>query len=300
MTPEDILKHDPIVLTQEQRELFFEQGFLAVEGLVSDEWLDCLRRRSDEMTERSRRFTASNKEYDLGPDHTADNPYVRRLRAPIDRHPDFWEFAHNSAFTDVAADLVGPDVKFHSCKLNYKHPGGGEVVKWHQDIPAWPHTNFSPVTLGVYFHDVGDAEGPLACIPSSHKGDLYSHFHPDRTWSGYLSKDDLVKAKPENAVNLTGKAGTIIAINCRTIHGSMDNKTDRVRPLLLYVYSSADAFTWVPNPTPCSQSGEIVRGTAARHVHMEPYAHEVPPNWEKEGYGSIFASQRRETLAKAS
>ena len=52
MTPEDILNHDPIVLTQEQRELFFEQGFLAVEGLVSDEWLDCLRRRSDEMTER--------------------------------------------------------------------------------------------------------------------------------------------------------------------------------------------------------------------------------------------------------
>ena len=154
------------------------------------------------------------------------------------------------------------------------------------------------MTLGVYFHDVGDAEGPLACIPGSHKGDLYSHFHPDRTWSGYLSKDDLVKAKPENAVNLTGKAGTIIAINCRTIHGSMDNKTDRVRPLLLYVYSSADAFTWVPNPTPCSQSGEIVRGTAARHVHMEPYAHEVPPNWEKEGYGSIFASQRRENIGE--
>ena len=78
----------------------------------------------------------------------------------------------------------------------------------------------------------------------------------------------------------------------------MDNKTDRVRPLLLYVYSSADAFTWVPNPTPCSQSGDIVRGTAARHVHMEPYAHEVPPNWEKEGYGSIFASQRKETIGE--
>ena len=173
-------------------------------------------------------------------------------------------------------------------------------MKWHQDIPAWPHTNFSPVTLGVYFHDVGEAEGPLACIPGSHKGELYSHFHPDRTWSGSLSKDDVLKAKPENAVNLTGKAGTIIAINCRTIHGSMDNKTDRVRPLLLYVYSSADAFTWMPNPTPCSKSGDIVRGEAAQRVHMEPYAHEVPPNWEKEGYGSIFASQRKETIAKAS
>ena len=300
MTPEDILKHEPIVLTPEQRQSFFEDGFLAVEGLVSDEWLECLRQRSDEMIDRSRKYTGSNKEYDLSPDHTPDQPYVRRLRAPVDRHPDFWTFAHNSVFTDVAADLVGPDVKFHSCKLNYKHPGGGEVVKWHQDIPAWPHTNFSPVTLGVYFHETGEAEGPLACIPGSHKGELYSHFHPDRTWSGSLSKDDVLKAKPENAVNLTGKAGTIIAINCRTIHGSMDNKTDRVRPLLLYVYSSADAFTWMPNPTPCSKSGDIVRGEAAQRVHMEPYAHEVPPNWEKEGYGSIFASQRKETIAKAS
>tara|TARA_B100000676_G_scaffold299497_1_gene343917 strand:+ start:1159 stop:2061 length:903 start_codon:yes stop_codon:yes gene_type:complete len=300
MTPEDILNYEPIVLTQQQRQSFFEDGFLTVEGLVSEEWLKCLRQRSDEMIDRSRQFTESNKEYDLSPDHTPDNPYVRRLRAPVDRHVDFWKFAQNSVFTDVAADLVGPNVKFHSCKLNYKHPGGGEVVKWHQDIPAWPHTNFSPVTLGVYFHDVGEMEGPLACIPRSHKGELFSHFRPDRTWSGSLSKDDLLKAKPQNAVNLTGKAGTIIAINCRTIHGSMDNKTDRVRPLLLYVYSSADAFTWMPNPTPCSKSGDIVRGEAAQRVHMEPYAHEVPPNWDKEGYGSIFASQRKETIAKAS
>ena len=39
MTPEDILKHEPIVLTPEQRQSFFEDGSLAVEGLVSDEWL---------------------------------------------------------------------------------------------------------------------------------------------------------------------------------------------------------------------------------------------------------------------
>jgi ectoine hydroxylase len=300
MTPEDILRHKPSALSQEQREFFFENGFVAAEGLVGDEWLDRLRARSDEFIDRSRQYSESNKEYDLSPDHTSDKPYVRRLRAPVDRHPDFWKFAQDSVFTEVAADLVGPDVKFHSCKVNYKHPGGGEVVKWHQDIPAWPHTNFSPVTLGVYFHDVGEAEGPLACIPGSHKGELYSHFHEDRTWSGYLSKDDLLKAKPENAMNLTGKAGTIIAINCRTIHGSMDNKTDRERPLLLYVYSSADAFTWMPSPTPTTKSGEIVRGKAAQFVHMDPHAIEVPPNWDKEGYGSIFASQRKETLAKAS
>ena len=69
MTPEDILKHEPIVLTPEQRQSFFEDGFLAVEGLVSDEWLECLRQRSDEMIDRSRQYTDSNKEYDLPGSH---------------------------------------------------------------------------------------------------------------------------------------------------------------------------------------------------------------------------------------
>ena len=82
-------------------------------------------------------------------------------RALVDRHPDFWRFAAELVLADIAADLVGPDVKFHSSKLNYKWPGAGEIVKWHQDIPAWPHTNYSPVTLGVYLGDVASEAGPL-------------------------------------------------------------------------------------------------------------------------------------------
>ena len=72
-----------------------------------------------------------------------------------------------SILADIAADLVGPDVKFHSSKLNYKWPGAGELVKWHQDIPAWPHTNYSLVTLGVYLENITEDNGPLVCIPDS-------------------------------------------------------------------------------------------------------------------------------------
>ena len=50
---------------------------------------------------------------------------------------------------DVAADIVGPDVKFHHSKLNFKWAEGGEEVKWHQDIQFWPHTNYSPATIGT-------------------------------------------------------------------------------------------------------------------------------------------------------
>src|SRR3546814_20614471 len=86
----------------------------------------------------------------------------------------------DSVITDVAADLVGPDVKFHSCKLNFKWSKGGEEVKWHQDIQYWPHTNYSPLTIGIYLDDVGPDQGPPAIHPGSHTGPPSELHHEDR------------------------------------------------------------------------------------------------------------------------
>ena len=292
MTPEDILQHPPIALSQAQRESYFENGFVAVDGLVPAEWVQRLTARSEAFLEESRSLTQSNEAFDLGPDHSADDPRVRRLRATVDRHPEFWEFACNSVFTDVAADLVGPDVKFHSAKLNYKWPGAGEIVHWHQDIPAWPHTNYSPVTLGVYLDTVDPEHGPLLCVPGSHEGPLFRHDNEDGSWRGIIADDDLDTVDLESAAALNGGPGTVVAINCRTIHGSHANQSDSVRPLLLYVYSSADAFAWMPPPTPTHHTGDIVRGNPARTAHLDPRPCPVPPNWAEQGYGSIFTAQQ--------
>src|SRR5215831_16529794 len=123
MTPETILAHKPAMLTQEQREAYFEKGFLTAPKLIPDEWLELLRARSAEFVDKSRGVTAPNEEFDIGPEHRVDHPHVRRLRALVDRHPDFWRICSESPLADIAADLVGPDVKFHSSKLNYKYPG---------------------------------------------------------------------------------------------------------------------------------------------------------------------------------
>ena len=67
--------------------------------------------------------------------------------------------------TDLAADVVGPDVKFHHAKLNVKSGKGTRGFKWHQDIPAWPHTDYSPVTIGVYIDGCDDGAGPAVRRP---------------------------------------------------------------------------------------------------------------------------------------
>ena len=291
MTPDNILAHSPRVLSQPQRQAYFEHGFLAVTDVVSADWRRRLVELSSAFIEDSRGVTASNEAFDLGPQHAADRPHIRRLRALVDRHPDFWRFASESVLADIAADLVGPDVKFHSSKLNYKWPGTGEIVKWHQDIPAWPHTNYSPVTLGVYLDDVPTEQGPLTCLPGSHCGSIFAHRDDNGAWTGSIRDRDMAAFDLRAAVDLTGPAGTVIAINCRTIHGSRANATGRVRPVALFVYSSADAFAWMPAPTPTRYTGAIVRGEPATIAHLDPTPCPVPPDWSRQGYGSIFTAQ---------
>lgn len=296
MTPADILRHAPAVLTQAQRETYFRKGYLSANGLIPAAWLLRLRDLSAEFLEASKACTGSNEVFDLGAAHTPEKPHVRRLRALVDRHPDFWKFASESPLADIAADLVGPDVKFHSAKLNYKWPGGGEIVDWHQDIPAWPHTNYSPVTLGVYLDDCTPEQGPLTCIPGSQNGPIFVHRDATGKWTGSVQASDIAGVDRADAEDLTGLAGTVIAINCRTLHASRANLTDRVRPVALFVYSSADAFPWTAAPTPTSHTGDIVRGRPATVAHLDPTPCPVPPDWAKIGYGSIFAVQRVEEM----
>ena len=63
-------------------------------------------------------------------------------------------------------------MKFHHSKLNFKWAQGGAEVKWHQDIQFWPHTNYSPLTVGTYLYDCGMEQGPLGVLPGSHRGPM--------------------------------------------------------------------------------------------------------------------------------
>lgn len=298
MTPEQILSHPPRVLTQAQRESYFEKGYVLVENVVPDEWIERLRDVTNEFVERSREITESDAVWDLEPDHTAENPRLRRLTSPVEQHAAYWEFASDSIVADVAADVVGPDVKFHHSKLNFKWAEGGEEVKWHQDVQFWPHTNYSPATIGTLLYDCGPDQGPLGGLPGSHNGPLFDLYNDDGTWNGALSDADVASLDLENVEYMTGPAGSLTIHNCRTVHGSPPNQSDTGRPLLLYAYSSADAFTYTYNPIMSSYYGAIVRGTPARFAHHDPRPCQIPPDWSG-GYQSLFATQQGEDEASA-
>ena len=154
MTPERILEHPARVLTEAQRAFYFREGYLLVEKAIPEDWIERLRAASMAFIERSREVTRSDAIFDLEPDHRPDAPRLRRVSNPDQHDPVIWEYASRSLLADIVADLVGPDVKFHHGKLNYKWADGGEEVKWHYDIGFWPHTNYSPLTVGTLLYDL--------------------------------------------------------------------------------------------------------------------------------------------------
>jgi ectoine hydroxylase-related dioxygenase (phytanoyl-CoA dioxygenase family) len=190
---------------------------------------------------------------------------------------------------DVAGDLLGPDIKFHHSKLNFKAPRGGEEVKWHQDIQIWPHTNYGPLTIGVFLEDVTPDMGNVGFVPGSHRGPLYDQYDGE-AWIGCLSEADVAGAGVTKAVFPSGPAGSVTIHNCRTVHGSAPNASDRERPLLLQTYAPADAFTYTELVRESPHGDMLIRGKTARWARHDPRPCQVGPSRVR----TIFEVQQRE------
>ena len=96
---------------------------------------------------------------------------------------------------------------------------------------------------------------------------------------------------------LEGPAGSVTIHNCRTLHYSKANWSEIPRPLLLNVYSAANAMPYTYNPLQSKYYGAIVRGKPARWAYHDPRPCLLPPDWSG-GYTSIFAVQQEEKWDK--
>lgn len=294
MKAEQILARPPRVLSQEQREFYFENGYLLLESFVSREWLDRIWEVSNTFIERSRGLSESDTMLALDPEHSAEHPRLRRLIDPTEHHPLYWEYVSQGPLVDVAEDLLGPAFKFHHSKLNFKRSSGGEEIKWHQDIQFYPHTNYGVVAFGLYLSDVDDSMGPMGVIPGSHRGEIHDQYDARDQWVGHISDDAMERVDLNKVKWLTGPAGSVTVHHCRAIHGSLPNMSERSRPLLLQTYTAADALPLTARATVTSHEGRMIRGEPARWVQFDTDPCQLPPDRRSDPGVTIFSSQNRE------
>jgi ectoine hydroxylase-related dioxygenase (phytanoyl-CoA dioxygenase family) len=293
MSPDKVLANKACFLSQSQREDFYQQGYLTLPGLIKDDQLTPLREAMQRVIDRSRGVSESSSRLDLEAGHSAESPRLRRATFIDDDEPVLWQLCADSVITDVATDILGPDIRFRDLMANFKWAGGGAEVKWHQDIPFYPHTNVGTCQFLLMLEDVGIEQGPLQVIPGSHKGPIFDHRDESGNWTATILDHELAVAGVDNAVPLTGPAGTLTVHHSCTIHGSSQNQSDSGRPALVITYSAADAIPYTAAPYPSSHYGVLVRGEAAKYAAHQNVKIPLPPDWSG-GYTSIFAHQHRD------
>jgi phytanoyl-CoA hydroxylase len=228
------------MLTDAQRAAYDRDGFIVVPDVFSAEDVAELRRVTDEFVSASATVTANDSVYDLEDTHSADEPRVRRLKAPHAIHPVYMRASRNPKVIELLTDLWG-SLRYDSGKLNMKSAGYGAPIEWHQDWAFYPHTNEDLAAVGIMIDDVDMENGPMMVVPGSHKGPIHDHHGPDGRFCGAMDPEncdiDLSRAVP-----CLGKAGSITIHHVRAVHGSATNFSGRSRRFLLYQYRAADAW----------------------------------------------------------
>lgn len=230
----------PEVLTDAQVAAFEESGHLVLERHLSDDILSSIRSEIARFEDEARGMTASNDRLDLEDTHTPDAPRLRRIKLPHTISDVVRALMYSDQILAPARDLIGPDLRLHTTKLNMKSAGYGAAVEWHQDYAFYPHTNDDILAIGVIIDDMASENGPLMVYPGSHKGPVYDH-HVDGVFAGAFVPED-VGLNPADAVELKGPAGSISIHHGRIIHGSALNTSDQSRRILFFEMMAADAF----------------------------------------------------------
>ena len=257
------------MLTQEQIDFYQTNGYIVVENVISAEEVAELRKITDEFVDKSREATEHTNVFDLEPGHTPEAPQLRRLKNPVALHPIYDRMLRHDSILDSVAQLIGPNIRYDTSKLNMKSAGFGSPVEWHQDFAfASETTNDDMLSVGLAIDDMTQENGCLLFIPKSHKGPIYSHYQND-VFVGAITDPDF---RPDNAVPIEVKAGGITIHHTCTLHASAPNLSGQSRRLLLLQYCAADTLPQRPITDWDALDAVLLRGEQGR----EPRYTDIP------------------------
>lgn len=283
----------PEALTADQIAFFREQGYLVLERRIPMEIIEDIRAEIARFEIEARGMTASNDRIDLEDSHTPDAPRMRRIKLPHTTSEVMAELMVSDHILAPARDLIGPDIRRHTTKLNMKSAGYGAAIEWHQDFAFYPHTNDDVLAIGVIIDDMEEANGPLMVFPGSHRGPIHDHHANgvfvgamDLAANGYDMKDAAV---------LTGPAGSISIHHGRIVHGSAQNVSDRDRRLLFYEMMAADAFPVMGSMTAFPDIADYDSRMLCGEATLTPRLKDIPvriPQPQPDQNKSIYEIQK--------
>ena len=220
------------------KSFFDEKGYYLARGVFAREEVAELERDFDRIVSQ---LLASDEHVNA----RWQGPEVERLGAlntvvlhthNVQQYSATWSRATmHPKFLDVVEQIIGPNIVLHHTKLFQKPSENGAPFPMHQDWTYFPTEKDSMMAGVIHVSQATDAMGCFRIYPGSHKlGRMQG------TWGQSMS-DILLKQYPiENAKVLEAEPGDVLFFHYCTIHGSMPNRSDKIRKTVLVQMHAGD------------------------------------------------------------
>ena len=229
--------HNDGVLTSDQVQKFFLEGFLHLPGILGDIELATVRSAMDEVI----RTATPGEDFRFASGHRDGKNVLSRVEYVVDKSASVRAMLAHPLVLSATEQLAGRDFFPTSDAMVLKMPGQGIAVPWHRDLASTDdYPSEVPVFIADYYLDDADRYTCLWVVPGSH------------LWSDEKTKD-VVKTMNDGAFSTVGAkavlmcAGDVLLHNVRLLHGSPPNESDALRRVI-YITMHTAHIEWEHGP----------------------------------------------------
>jgi ectoine hydroxylase-related dioxygenase (phytanoyl-CoA dioxygenase family) len=219
-------------ITAAEARSYDEEGFFVLEDAFDAATLQQLLTEIDPIEEQAAAFLRAqpNQRFFI-----ADARTITFSIHLVVRSPRLRAFCAGPLFRDLAADLIGPDVRLYWDQAVYKKSEAPAPFPWHQDNG---YTYLEPqqyLTCWIALTDANERNGCPWVVPHLHRRGTLQHRLTDRGWQ---CLDD-----PPTAIPVPVRAGGIVVFSSLTPHATGPNRTSDVRKAYIVQFAPDGAHT---------------------------------------------------------
>jgi len=252
-------------LSDAEFEQYQTEGYLVDDDALSPETVDRVKERLREYTHGDREPETFNKQLE---------PRVERGELDVDEPGDavrkfeglgmvqeddvFAEIANHETITEVATQLLGPNLKLLRSAAMFKPPSVGSEKGLHQDAAYYPIQPMDHLTAWIALDDATPENGCMTVIPGAHKDGILTHEAVEYDTDIVINDTDYSE---EDLVEIPMDAGSVLFTHCLTPHYTAPNTTDQWRRALIMSYMDARSrFTKSDEELPAWVDAVHIRG----------------------------------------
>jgi len=258
-----------VVLTDEQKKQYWDEGYLVVKGVLSPEEIERYTTRASEIArgdipEGGEKMIVKDVRVAKG-EYTPEDPEkgLWKLLQPDWFDDTFRDYPENKRLLDTVEQIIGPDIKCFLTMMIYKPPGLGEVNHpWHQDKAYF---NFDPADkiMGTWIaldHTTKE-NGTMIFVPGSHKEFIEHEVDagPKQNFGILYAKGVPVPHPDEVVVEL--EPGDGVFFHSQLLHRTGPNVTEGHRRAMTMHCASCS----------CTMQGELLGQMKMRLVRGQEY-----------------------------